>query len=734
MADSRKRKPRTGPARKPDPAQEKRTRNSKRTQPTVTRKRAKKPQESLETREPIHHEAAHTDDALPPHAGDFTAAPVTLESLAMSNAALEQRLEWLQTGLREIGALCLRLSGEQSLSMNPPAPVPTRRAETSPSAPADGTPALAADATISLKNFLSQVQDLTLAERLTVVTAAYEMLSQLFVHLPLKRAMHGTDPVQQLRLLRQRVEMQASGVHEAQSAREFHDEMIGIFHSLRDLHTNYILPSGYQGVTAFLPFLIEEYFESQPSQRKYVVTKVRPGFAHPTFKVGVTVTHWNGIPIDRAVELNAAREAGSNPDARHARGLEALTLRPMALTAPPDEAWVIIGYEAGGQPLEVRFEWTVMAPQPSADGSDMDAVGSESSGGVAMVMGVAAVTEAVRRSKKALFDPAAMRTEQAMAAAVARAGTGNRGATTAGERAAARDYGTLRPPQFPDLESATRGLAAAAAAVDQVAPRGEGADFQSLLPDHFAFRKVTTTHGELGYIRIFSFLARDANAFVAEFVRMAGLLPSAGLIIDVRGNGGGNIRAGEQLLQVLTSETIEPERFQFINTPATLKLCSTEPSLAVWRESIDLSVQIGESYSQGFPLTSSQAANSLGRRYQGPSVLVIDALCYSTTDIFSAGYQDHRIGPILGTSRRTGAGGANVWTYELFNQLPEFPSLPRGVSFRTAIRRSSRVRDQIGVPVEGLGVKADRLHFMTRNDVLGNNADLIAAAAALLFS
>src|SRR3954468_7982278 len=98
---------------------------------------------------------------------------------------------------------------------------------------------------------------------------------------------------------------------------------------LRDLHTNYVLPASYQRKTAFLPFLLEEYYEPGSDEPRYIVTKVRSGAAPPDFQSGGELTFWNGIPIQRAVELNADREAGSNEDARHARGLEALTLRPM---------------------------------------------------------------------------------------------------------------------------------------------------------------------------------------------------------------------------------------------------------------------------------------------------------------------------------------------------------------------------------------------------------------------
>ena len=45
------------------------------------------------------------------------------------------------------------------------------------------------------------------------------------------------------------------------------------------------------------------------------------------------------------------------------------------------------------------------------------------------------------------------------------------------------------------------------------------------------------------------------------------------------------------------------------------------------------------------------------------TITVTDALCYSTTDLFAAGFMDHAIGPVLGVDDNTGAGGANVFSH-----------------------------------------------------------------------
>ena len=71
--------------------------------------------------------------------------------------------------------------------------------------------------------------------------------------------------------------------------------------------------------------------------------------------------------------------------------------------------------------------------------------------------------------------------------------------------------------------------------------------------------------------------------------------------------------------------------------------------------------EIGADYSQGSQMLADDAYNDIGQTYQGPVVLIIDALCYSTTDIFAAGFQHHGIGTILGVSANTGGGDANVW-------------------------------------------------------------------------
>ncbi|MEK6278756.1 MAG: S41 family peptidase [Acidobacteriota bacterium] len=525
---------------------------------------------------------------------------------------------------------------------------------------------------------------LTSGERQQIVDQALVLIEQLYVHLPLKRAMHAVDPIQRLRLLKHRLK--------GMSERAFHNEMISIFTRLRDLHTNYVLPEPFRHLVAFLPFRVQEFF--QGSRCHYIVTLVSPLVNDPYFKPGVIVTHWNGAPISRVIEVIADREAGSNAEARHACGLEALTIRPMSMSMPPDEEWVVVNYRDGRKKRESRFEWEVFTPDAATGTLDpLSATGAS-----AHVLGLDAKAEVERRVRKLLFAPEAIDVERTVAKKY---------------KQASRTAKTLASDDYFSTHS--------------------------IMPDVFSFHPVDTPNGTFAYIRIQTFNVEDDEGLVHEFIRIAGLLPQNGLILDVRGNGGGNILAGERLLQVLTPRKIDPERLHFINTPLTLKLCEKNDFIGQWKESIAQAVETGSTFSQGFPLLPQEKYNDIGQTYHGPVVLVTDALCYSTTDIFTAGFQDHEIGKILGTVKNTGAGGANVWDHELLSQcLPgpnsPFQALPKGASFRVAIRRTTRVGAHSGVPIEDLGIAPDEIHRVTKDDVLNGNVDLFKHAGKILAS
>ena len=511
-----------------------------------------------------------------------------------------------------------------------------------------------------------------------IVEQATLLIEQNYAHLPLKVAMHAVNPVQKLRLLAARLDRQTKETMGAEPA--FHAEMAAIFHSLRDLHTNYLLPLPFAGKIAYLPFLVEEFQASDGP--KFVVSHLMQGFSAPGFGPGAELTHWAGMPISRAVEVNGDRFAGSNAAARRARGVESLTVRSLRMHLPPDEEFVVVGYVGiDGAVRELRQHWLVVDNLPPLVADDALTAASTAQG---MDLGA----DEVARGKRLLFAPHTL-----------------------------------------------------------VEGGGQGGDITSTMAGTFRARMVTTPSGSFGHIRIFTFSVNDPDAFVAEFVRLIGLLPQNGLIVDVRGNGGGHIFASEFLLQTMTPRHITPEPVQFINTTLNLKICrrhKDNPSgidLGPWLPSMEQATETGSTFSAAVPITPEDGANALGQRYHGPVVLITDARCYSATDILAAGFQDHAIGPVIGVDDNTGAGGANVWEHRLLKQLFELPTvdagspykaLPKQAGMRVSIRRTLRVGSRSGTPVEDLGVVPDIRHKLTRNDVVSGNVDLLARAGQVL--
>jgi cytosine/adenosine deaminase-related metal-dependent hydrolase len=578
-------------------------------------------------------------------------------------------------------------------------PVP-KKADTGPTA--SGPESLPADVSVTdLASGWRESGTLTRDQLGQIVAQCLLVLEQNYVHLPFKKAMHAVDPVQRLKLLGYRLEEPAG---RPLSELEVHAEIARTFLSLRDLHTTYQLPEPFRSQVAWLPFMVEEFWEA--GQRKFMISKVVGQPADPALRAGIELLHWNGVPIEHAIALNAERLGGSNEDARWARGLDAMTMRPLAHGMLPDEQWVDLEYrDESGAVRSLRQPWLLSRVAARHAGVDPEGSALE-----ATALGLDSRTEAIQAVKARLF----------ASEAVARHRDENR-------------------------EYLSRPFASGPA------------DLETHLPTLFRARTVETPSGMFGYVRIFTFNTADASAFVNEFVRLVTQLPADGLILDIRGNPGGLIYAAERLIQVLTGRHVTPAPAQFVNTPLNLRLCRAHsPShlyrdldLSKWAVSMATAVKTGAGFSLAFPVTSEAQCNDVGQSYFGPVVLITDALSYSAADIFAASFQDHEVGPVLGVHGNTGAGGANVWSHSVLETLARgaagssdtaapdsarspYAPLPGGASLTVAIRRFARVGQNAGILLEDLGVEPDCEHQMTRNDLLQNNRDLLARAALLL--
>jgi hypothetical protein len=449
---------------------------------------------------------------------------------------------------------------------------------------------------------------------------------------------------------------------------------------LRDQHTQLLIGTGAATTVAALPFLVEHL--GAYTAPTFVVTKTSVGVPRG-FRPGVRLTTWNGVPVARAVDLHADTLSGGRPDARRARALATLTQRPLAYLPPPDELWVEVGYRRPGDPASApdraaRMEWRVLAPGTAGTADDRVVTRTHRA--------VDAIGEHARRARKLLFATALWEQEQPGVALAKRPGWL---ATT-----------------FSDVLSA---------------------------------RVVRTSHGEFGYLRIWSFDVQRPGAFVAEVARLLAALPGAGLVIDLRANPGGVIDAAERTLALLT-DRVEPARFACRATRAMVDVTGAEGNgadLADWADSTRTALDLGEPFSQHLPITDPEACAATARAYTGPVVAVVDAGTYSCGDLFAAGIADHGIGRIVSVGAASGAGGANVWTaadveYAYHAAHRTLPPLPPGIGYTIAVRRMVRTGRSAGLAVEDVGVVGDEEHETTERDLVDDNADLLERCTGLL--
>lgn len=561
---------------------------------------------------------------------------------------------------------------------------------------------------------------LTKDEMLRIVEQATIVLDEFYVHLPQKRAGRAFDPIQALRLLEARVESlrgnarrpsrrrggpsrrqtpasaRRSGAvrnadelrEEASFVGEFHEEMSSIFNKLKDRHTYYELRDNKRIWN--LPFIVRR--SDDKGTRRYWVTHLVKSdvplkYRRRGFRVGAEVTRWNGVPIEQAIEINAANFRGANRDAYLAQGLQYLCTRPAHRARPPAEAFVLVTYRPapGGQrkqgrkPVEreARFEWGFYSNGLESVGESRHTSARardrfrnrflvpEVSVGDSVKGRPRKVANRRYQSARDVLDACGQFASDM--AAVQRSRRSRKDA----ERQLLYEKdpsGARSTSPFPRLDRAVDETLMLAKLVERGIASAGGHRYSAGLrplrdrraPNFYAGR-VSHRRVDYGYIRLHSFETDTPETLVRQFANtLKELDDTAGLILDIRDNPGGNVRACEGILQALAKKRLPPIPWEFINTKSTLKLVE-ESALKKYAPSMREAIATGAVYSQGFPEPQDPASEDLIGCYKRKNiVLVVNALCYSASDVFAAGFQDHKLGKVLGVDGRTGAGGAIV--------------------------------------------------------------------------
>lgn len=261
---------------------------------------------------------------------------------------------------------------------------------------------------------------------------------------------------------------------------------------------------------------------------------------------------------------------------------------------------------------------------------------------------------------------------------------------------------------------------------------------KTIPPYRFEILSSTSGSADVGYIRLFSFGTDSPHDYVRDFARQLKLLPTNGVVIDVRSNPGGCIPAGHGIAQLFSSDPIEPSRVSFRATERLRDLVTAYQPFQLWAPSLRAIYEIGDLYSLSFPIADISWTQEFAGTYQGPVVIICDALSYSTTDFFLADMKDNGLAYVIGEDELSGAGGANVWSYSLLRELDaltgrqSLKALPLDADISIALRRGVRSGYGAGLPLEGLGVSVDQLVRPSLDDLININSDLIDSAIHIL--
>lgn len=596
---------------------------------------------------------------------------------------------------------------------------------------------------VSLKEFRERVNENPISDedRLRIIHQAEVLLQHIYAHAPFKDLSLALMPLQELREKVGKPEL---------SELEFHDRMARSLVALDDAHTLYGRPAPFRDAFAFLPFQIKHFVDSSGAPR-FIVSKVMPNFRHPFLKPGSEIIAW-GEPKARSwlnpnvnpealadlepmadfVAASGKADLGPNQSAALGFGLRRMHLRLLTYKQGPSSYRVAFKYTDRNR----STERTMIVPWGVALGSSPAAV---------LNFRGRSCSDVVAREGRAsmmLFRPEKCVYEHSSA---------ERSNKPIGE-IQMEEWESKFPLIF-ELQSS-----------DGPA-RGE-------LLDPARLKLPSAPDKKFGYIRIKNFDLQHEGDFgredqiAEEFQRILELLMEKspdGLILDLRGNPGGNVKAAEYLLQMLTPREIQPAQFHWVRneqirkTLAELKKVADRnrdgalneaeqqifnlllPQFGPWLEDLlhwdeDERSEVTRKLSRGRTWSEKGEANTIGQVYQGPVVLLVDGFTYSAADIFSGGFQDHKIGPVLGLDKSTGGGGAMVKQHgEILPFAPlvglDLQALPAGVTLSVAVLRSARVD---GSFIEGVGVATDKQFLRQRNDVLKGNPGVLAKACQVL--
>jgi C-terminal processing protease CtpA/Prc len=510
-----------------------------------------------------------------------------------------------------------------------------------------------------------------------IADQALYFIQNFYVHQTLKKQTFGVDAVAELKAVQQ--------IAQTLSETELHSKIQSIFSRLRDLHTNYNFPKPFQCYSSILPFTLDEAVDASGTDVMAIT-----GLAHgpefvalapqvPKLSFGDVLVAFDGMDPNAVLENFDEVGAGANPYALKRQAMLSLTTRSQLNSFLPTHNSEHLKFRRpNGSTYQVDLPWISIA--------DNDCLHPQAP----------SASPAQKEGTPKKLDPK-------------------------------RFLQAVNPLQvkFNEIFKASKTENVITEMVDTAEPS-------------IHYQVLKTPQGLFGMLRLDSFTPMNevtATEIISGLLQNE-LASTQGLIIDLRGNGGGYLSYGEKMLQLFTPKPIQTTRFSMLATEANLDFLKVTQIAPDYVDPMTKALSTHEEFTSPIALTSIADANSTGQAYTKPVIVLVDSSCYSTCDMFTAGMQDNGIAKVISTDVSTGGGGANVMVYSEFAKVYEdtkdksapnpFLDLPGGQDMRVAWRQASRVGLNAGKLLENTGVIADQTIKTTVADLVMRDSVILA--------
>ncbi len=518
-------------------------------------------------------------------------------------------------------------------------------------------------------------------QRQTLLDQSELVLNELFVHRDIKMLHFGKEANSRAQM--ESIKQNLLTLTDDQ----LHESFSKAFAGLHDLHTNFFSPSPFGCGAVFVPL----QFESVKSGNKTIVVVSKiiklKGELAEGIEVKDRVLEYNGLPIEKALNLLKPFSGGANQDAMRSRALELLSFKSlMSENGLPKEDTLKLKLQNEKGVYEKEIPWQSILETECIEPQN------------------AKHTYDAKAGKTKFFDGL------------------KQGSNDYQER-----YNTLfgTPKLVPNVKLVAGGN-----------------EFEEIFDVGF----LNSAKGKVGYIRLKTFHWKNRNLdtpTVIDGIRRVievAFADTAGLVVDVRSNPGGNIVFAEKLLQLFSAQQIEPSTFRMLANPLNEEIfLKANEGENRWSKEIRRSINAKEHYTTPMTITAPSEANRIGQVWFKPTVVLTDSNCFSACDMFTAGMQDAKAATIIGMNRTTGGGGANVMEYTTFQSVMgdnldnPFKELSFNQNMRVAWRQVVRSGAHQGDLIEDTGVLSDIVVPLKLEDIGTGSKELLTQVNKAVF-